>query len=135
MTTNVTSKRVHVLCDHDALYRAIELKLNSLPHVHVIRLDPQSSARPDAGQATGQSDLIIVAPAPPLNDPIWILSRASLLSQVGRVPVLIVSEQPSQPESIDKITYLNFPFDIDDLNDTVAGILEMRPGSDSEGVC
>lgn len=135
MMTEVMIKRVQVLCDHDALFTAIELKLNRLPHVHVIRLDPYAPASLDGGQSTGKSDLIIVAPVPPLNDPIWILARASLLSQVGHVPVLIISEQPSQPESDDRITYLNFPFDIDDLNDTVAGILEMRPGSESRGAC
>ncbi len=96
MTTEVMSKRVHVLCDHDALFAAIELKLSNLPQVHVIRLDSAPPARPENGQSTGASDLIIVAPVPPLKDPISILSRASLLGQVGHVPVLIISEQPSQ---------------------------------------
>jgi hypothetical protein len=61
-----------------------------------------------------------------------ILSKASLLNCVGEVPVLIISEQPSRPESDDRITYLNFPFDMDDLNITVVEILEKRSGSDLE---
>jgi hypothetical protein len=51
---------------------------------------------------------------------------------VGQVPVLIISEQPSRPESDDLITYLNFPFDMDDLNRTVVDILEKRSSFDPE---
>ena len=61
-----------------------------------------------------------------------MLSRTSLLNRVGQVPVLVISEQPSKPESDDKITYLNFPFDMDDLTDTVADILEDRHRADPE---
>jgi hypothetical protein len=135
MMTDVMSKRIHVLCDYDALFAAIELKLYGLPQVHVIRLDPTPVEPPENGRSTSESDLIIVAPVPPINDPMSILSRASLLSHVGEVPVLIISELPSRPESDDKITYLNFPFDLDDLNNTVAGILEKRPESDPERAC
>ena len=61
-----------------------------------------------------------------------VLSKASLLGSVGQVPVLVISEQPSRPESDDKITYLNFPFDMDDLTDTVAEILEDRQRANPE---
>lgn len=130
MMTDVMSKQVHVLCDYDALYAAIELKLSGLPQVRVIRLDSLSPEHSNNGRFAG--DLIIVAPVPPINDPMYILSRASLLDQVGQVPVLIISEQPSRSESDDRITYLNFPFDMDDLNCTVVDILEKRSCSDPE---
>ncbi len=123
------SKEVYVLCDHDALYTAIELKLSGLPQVHVLRREPNPATPPDKPHPTVESDLIIVAPVPPISDPMTILSKASLLSCIGEVPVLIISEQPSRPESDDKITYLNFPFDIDDLNNTVLEILEKRSAS------
>jgi hypothetical protein len=60
-------------------------------------------------------------------DPVAVLSRVSLLDSVGRTPLLIISEQPSRSESDDKITYLNFPFDIDQLTGTVRQILDNRP--------
>jgi hypothetical protein len=126
------SKEVYVLCDHDALYTAIELKLSGLPQVHVLRRDSNPTTQPDKGRPAAESDLIIVAPVPPISDPMSILSKASLLNCVGEVPVLIISEQPSRPESDDRITYLNFPFDMDDLNITVVEILEKRSGSDLE---
>ena len=128
--TEVMSKQIHVLCDYDALYAAIELKLSGLPQVLVTRLDSLPPQRSDNGRLAG--DLIIVAPVPPINDPMFILSRASLLDQVGQVPILIISEQPSRSESDDRVTYLNFPFDMDDLNCTVVDILEKRPCSDPE---
>lgn len=130
MTTapDVMSKQVHVVCDHDALYGAIELKLSCLPQLRVTRretnaVEPLSHNEPQPQYPPEEIDLIIVAPVPPINDPVSILAKAALLDCVGRVPVLIVSEQPSRPPSDDKITYLNFPFDIDDLTVTVAGIL------------
>jgi hypothetical protein len=128
--TDVMSKQVHVLCDYDALYAAIELKLSGLPQVQVTRYESSPADRPEDGRVAG--DLIIVAPIPPIVDPMSILSKASLLDCVGQVPVLIVSEQPSRPESDDRITYLNFPFDMDDLSCTVVDILEKRPCSTPE---
>lgn len=130
MMTDVMSKQVHVLCDYDALYAAIELKLSGLPQVQVTRYESSPADRPEDGRVAG--DLIIVAPIPPIVDPMSILSKASLLDCVGQVPVLIVSEQPSRPESDDRITYLNFPFDMDDLSCTVVGILEKRSCSAPE---
>jgi hypothetical protein len=126
MTTDVISIQISVLCDYDALFSAIELKLSALPHVRVSRLESNRAGRPDTGRPTDEFGLIIVAPNPPINDAMAMLARTSLLNQVGQVPVLIISEQPSRPESDDLITYLNFPFDMDDLTDTVAGILEER---------
>ena len=126
------STQISVLCDYDALYSAIELKLSTLPHVRVSRLESSPVRRAENARLTDEAGLIIVAPVPPINDPMSMLSRTSLLHRVGQVPVLVISEQPSRPESDDKITYLNFPFDMDDLTDTVAGILEDRHRADPE---
>jgi hypothetical protein len=134
MTTDVMSKQVPVLCDYDALYAAIELKLSALPQVRVIRFESNPVHRPENRRLPGEPDLIIVAPVPPFSDPMSILAKAALLNHVGQVPVLIISEQPSRPESDDNITYLNFPFDMDDLTGTVEKILERRHRSASEGV-
>ena len=89
MTTDVMSKQVHVLCDYDALFAAIELKLSGLAHVDVIRLEMSSIEPTVYGHPAGKSDLIIVAPVPPINDPMSILSNASLLGHIGRVPLLV----------------------------------------------
>jgi len=132
MTTDVVSNKIPVLCDYDALFAAIELKLSALPHVQVLRIESNPPGTVANQRAMGEFDLIIVAPVPPLRDPMSVLSKASLLGSVGQVPVLVISEQPSRPESDDKITYLNFPFDMDDLTDTVAEILEDRQRANPE---
>ncbi len=134
MKTTGMSKEVYVLCDHDALYAAIELKLSGLAQVHVLRRPSHAAALPDKGRSPAESDLIIVAPVPPIRDPMAILARASLLGCVGKVPVLVISEQPSRPQSDDKITYLNFPFDMDDLNRTVVEILGQCSSSEPEPI-
>ena len=132
MTTDVVSNKIPVLCDYDALFAAIELKLSALPHVQVLRIESNPPGTVANQRAMGEFDLIIVAPVPPINDPMSMLSRTSLLNHVGQVPVLIISEQPSRPESDDRITYLNFPFDLDDLTNTVAEILEDRQRANPE---
>ncbi len=126
-TDHLAGKTVLILCDHDALYEAIELELSRLLEAHIIRLDPDQAARPPDHFLTENVDLLIVATVAPNNDPMTLLSKAALHGRVREIPVLIVSEQPSRPESADKITYLNFPFDLDRLTDTVGGILDGYP--------
>ncbi len=127
MTTDLAGKTVLILCDHDALYAAIELELNRLLEAQIIRLEPDQSACQTDHFLTENVDLLIVATVAPHNDPMALLSKAALPGQVGEIPVLIVSEQPSRSESDDKITYLNFPFDMDQLTQTVEEILERHP--------
>ena len=130
MNTHLMSRKVLILCDYDALYAAVELQLSSLPEARVIRLKSHSSSVPTEALPADNVDLMIVAAVSPAKDPMALLSKASLLNRVGETPVLIISEQPSRPESDDKITYLNFPFDIDQLSGTVKGILDKCPPTD-----
>ncbi len=130
MNTHLMSRKVLILCDYDALYAAVELQLSSLPEAQVIRLKSNTSSEPTEVLPTDNADLMIVATVSPAKDPMALLSRASLLNRVGETPVLIISEQPSRPESDDKITYLNFPFDIDQLSGTVKDILDKCPPTD-----
>ncbi len=129
MTADSIGKSILVLCDYDALYMAIELKLSSLPEVHVIRHDSIPTEQYKGQSPVGNIDLMIVATVSPTCDPMSLLFRASLLGRVGEVPVLVISEQPSRPESDGMITYLNFPFDMDELTHTVREILDKRPQS------
>ncbi len=128
VATSAMTKEVHVLCDHDALYAAIDLKLRSLAEVQVHRLVADPLTRQDSPCVLPEADLIIIASTLPIRDVRSLLSRASLLDHVGRVPLLVISEQPSRSESQDMITYLNFPFDMDDLAHAVGRILN-RPRS------
>jgi hypothetical protein len=130
MNTHLMSRKVLILCDYDALYAAVELQLSALPEAQVIRLKSNSSSQLAEALPADNPDLMIVATVAPVKDPMALLSKASLLNRVGETPVLIISEQPSRPESDDKITYLNFPFDIDQLSSTVKDILDKCPPAD-----
>jgi hypothetical protein len=55
MTTDVIGKVALILCDYDALYAAIELKLSSLPDVQVTRLD-LAPTEPHRGRRFGRGD-------------------------------------------------------------------------------
>ena len=124
MTTDLMSNTVLILCDYDALYAAIELQLGRLLEARLVRLEPAVANGSPAFRADEDFALMIVATVSATVDPVLALSRASLLDRMGKTPVLVISEQPSRPESDDKITYLNFPFDIDQLTVTVKSILD-----------
>jgi hypothetical protein len=127
MTNDPMGKSILVLCDYDALYAAIELKLSAMPEAHVTRLRSTLAERPKGPFPAGDFDLIIVATTSPTSDPLSMLSKTSLLHRVGKSPLLIISEQPTRSESDEDISYLNFPFDMDELTRTVSQILGRRP--------
>ena len=127
MNTHLMSRNALILCDYDALYAAVELQLSSLQQARVIRYKSNSSAAATEDFPADKVDLIIVATVSPAKDPMALLSKAALLNRVGETPVLIISELPSRSESDDRITYLNFPFDIDQLPGTVKHILDKYP--------
>ncbi len=118
------SKTVLILCDYDALYAAIELQLSRLLEARLVRYETPVAVRSADRRPTSEFDLVIVASVSPTADPVLMLRRASLADRVGKTPVLVISEHPSRSESDDKITYLNFPFDIDQLSGTVRQILD-----------
>jgi hypothetical protein len=126
MTSDLISKSVLVLCDYDALYAAIELKLSIIPEAKVTRRRTNQAGRPKGSFPAENFDLIIVATASPKSDPLSMLSKTSLLDRVGKSPLLIISEQSTRSESDEDITYLNFPFDMDELTRTVAQIFSRR---------
>jgi DNA-binding response OmpR family regulator len=124
MATGSASDSILVLCDHDALFTAIELALTVLPGIHVLRLVAGAAAdQPRSRPSGSMADLVIVATAALTSNPFTMLADAGLLAQVGETPILILSERPTRAETGDRITYLNFPFDMDQLTATVQAIL------------
>ena len=129
MTADLLSKTVLILCDYDALYAAIELQLSRLSGTRLIRLEPDTANQLADNRSGAAFDLMIMATVSPVADHVAVLTQASQLNQMGQKPVLIISEQPSRPESDDKITYLNFPFDMDQLAYPVSAILDNHPAT------
>ncbi len=127
MTLDLMNNQVLVLCDHDALYAAIQLKLTSLSEVRVTRLESAPPEQQENQSGLADFDLIIVATLSAIGDPDYALSKAPLPFRRLETPVLIISECPSRADSGDKITYLNFPFDLDELALTVSTILARHP--------
>jgi hypothetical protein len=124
MITDTHRKKILVLCDHDALYSAIEMKLSVLPQTSVVRSaltlsEPTFAAVP----LFEDVDLIILATVSPRVDLVSALIDLLPSSQIGKPLVLIISEHLSIPNSDDRITFLDFPFDMDGLPLTVTKIL------------
>lgn len=114
-------KRALILCDNDSLGKAIQLHLQNRLHV----LPPHKEGYNGNGESSEQPELIVVALSSAQSDPVAILIQASLVNQIGRIPLLIISDRPVQIAPTNQITYLGFPFDIDTLYQKVDEILEL----------
>ena len=123
MITDTLRKKILVLCDHDALYSAIEMKLSVLPQTSVVRSALTLPEPTSAAPLFDDVDLIILATVSPMAELVPALIDLLPSSQIGKPLVLIISEHPSVPAPNDRITVLDFPFDMDGLPLTVTKIL------------
>jgi len=123
MTTDTLQKKILVLCDHDALYSAIEMKLTSIPQSSIMRSALTMQEITTALTLFDDFDLIILASVSSMEDLVPELIGLLPDSQIGKSLVLIISEHLSIPASDGRITLLDFPFDMDGLLLTVTKIL------------
>jgi DNA-binding response OmpR family regulator len=123
VSADLAGKRVLVLSDNDRLSRAIELNLK-YSHLEVMRLALSSQGQEESQTEIGDFDLIVMAMSSSTSEPIVTLARASLVGQIGQVPLLIISDRPFHSDPDDQVIHLNFPFDIDGLHDKVKEILQ-----------
>jgi hypothetical protein len=124
MITNPLRKKILVLCDHDALYSAIEMKLSGRLHqTSIVRSTLTLPKLTNAMPLFEDVDLIILATVSPKADLVPALIDLLPSGQIGKPLVLIISEHLSVPASDDRITFLDFPFDMDGLPLTVTKIL------------
>ena len=130
MKTAALRKKILVLCDHDALYSAIEMKLSGLPQTSIKRLALSLAELKTALTLPEAVDLIILATVSPIADLAPALIDLLPGSRVRKPLVMMISEHLFVPEMDDRITFLNFPFDMDGLPLTVTKIL----GGDSSPV-
>jgi hypothetical protein len=66
---------------------------------------------------------MIVAMSSHTSEPVVTLARASLAGSIGQIPLLIISDRPFDSAPDDRITHLDFPFDIERLCLTVREML------------
>jgi hypothetical protein len=124
MATGLAGKSAVVLSDNDKLFRAIELNLKRYLGIEVVKLAPSTPGQQGSQAEVGDFDLIVVAMSSLTSEPVVALARAALTREIGRVPLLIISERPFRADPDNKIVHLDFPFDIDDLHYKVREILE-----------
>ena len=127
MATDSYGKRVLVLSDDHRLSRAIELNLRKRLGVEVVTVASNSLEQRGSPTRNDGFDLIVVAMSSPVSEPVVALARASLVKHIGRVPLLIISDRPFDPDPDDQIAHLEFPFDASALHDKVQGLLQGEP--------
>ncbi len=124
MMTDTLRKKILVLCDHDALYSAIEMKLGGFPQFCIVRSALTLPELKNVLTPFADVDLIILATVSPIADLVPALIDLLPDDHVGKPLVLIISEKFFVTELDDRITFLDFPFDMDGLPLTVTRILD-----------
>lgn len=132
---NGTVKRIFVLTDSDLLYTIIKANLQQ-PHLRLALHNPFSDARSiearnnpvqtgcdHQGDPFSAVDLIIVAHSAHTSEPVVTLAQAKLANQIGRIPILIISDRPFEARPVQQIYHLDFPFDSANLRHTVEDLL------------
>jgi DNA-binding response OmpR family regulator len=125
MDADVAGKRVLVLSDNERLSRVIELALRHA-HLEVVGFVLSFTRQWKSQAEAGFFDLIVVAVSSPTGEPVVALVMDSLAGRVGQLPILIISDDPSQSDPDNQIFYLDFPFEIHGLYDKVEEILQGR---------
>jgi DNA-binding NarL/FixJ family response regulator len=122
---NATRKHIIVVSDSDRLSRAIRVNLERRLGAQIVSINSYAARLRDSRDPDG-CDLVIVALSSPASEPIVVLSRASLASRVGQVPLLIISDHPFDPDPECQIQHLDFPFSVDQLCYAVSATLSLE---------
>jgi hypothetical protein len=128
MVTSVTAtkNRAVVLSDNDKLVLVIQSALKNYPGLEVVRLALGDARQPGSPIPVGDCQLIIVAAISPTSEPIAMLAQAALVEQIGRIPLLIISDRSFLINPGHQIAHLDFPFRVNELPAKVRDLLEWR---------
>ena len=125
MIADLAGKRILVLSDNEGLSKAIELAL-SYDHLEVIGFVLGFTRQWKSEVDKGGFDLIVLAVSSLNSEPVVDVFLAALAEQIGQVPLLIISDDPSRSDSENQIFHLDFPFDIHALYNKVEEILRLN---------
>jgi hypothetical protein len=112
-----------VISDNRRLSRATGFALRSLLGLVTVELAPDAPGQQKRACIGGDPALIVFALSSAVSEPIAELARAVLDGKIGQVPLLVISDQGSEADSHDMISYLHFPFDPHELCEKVREIL------------
>ena len=125
---NKLQKLILVLSDSELLFSVISANLHQ-PDLKLLQrksTDHNGSSRAQKNGKTEHEtpDLIIVANSSPFTEPVVALAEAALNDQVGRTPLLIISDRNFATCREKKIFHLDFPFDPEILQRSVGTLLD-----------
>ncbi|MCP4542070.1 MAG: hypothetical protein GY832_33505 [Chloroflexi bacterium] len=127
MTNRVASlagKKALVLSDNDTLFRVVELNLNKMLGMEVVKLAPNTLETQGIPAQNGNFDLIVVAISSPTGELVVSLIRAQLAERIRNVPLLIISDRLFRSDPEARIFHVDFPFRTDRFHDQVREILQ-----------
>jgi hypothetical protein len=124
---NRLEKLILVLSDSELLFNVISANLQQ-PELKLLqRKSTGNGASPSQENGKTESsdpDLIIVANSSPATEPVVALAEAALNNEVGRTPLLIISDRNFTTSHEKKIFHLDFPFAPETLRHSVFTLLD-----------
>jgi DNA-binding response OmpR family regulator len=125
VSAGLAVKKVLVLSDNEGLSKAIELALSD-DQLEVVGFVLSFMRQWRSEVDRGGFDLIVLAVSSFNGEPVVDMVLAALAEQIGRVPLLIISDSPSRSDLENQIFHLDFPFDIHALYGKVNEILQLN---------
>ncbi len=122
--TSLVGKKALVLSDNDTLSRVVELNLNKLLGMQVVKLAPSTLEEQGIPAQNNNFDLIVVAISSPTGELIVSLIRAQLAERIRDVPLLIISDRLFRSDPEARVFHVDFPFRTDRFHHQVREILE-----------
>jgi hypothetical protein len=115
------TKKVLVISDNKSVAEIIGLIETADLKIAQLRLN---SAHPIENPIPPEEpDLLVLALSSYANEPIVALAQTSLTGFIGRIPILVISAKPFKSDRANRITHMDFPFTVDQLNARVRNIL------------
>jgi len=123
---DLRGKRIIVLSDNDELAQAIELSLSHCLALKITRIPSSLPESKERDSNRDEFDMIVLATSLPTSEPVVMLAQAALTQQIGRVPLLIVSDRPFDPDMHHQFFHLDFPMNAHALRDKIREILHLQ---------
>ncbi len=116
------SNGVLIVSDDERVAALVEMAVRPALEPEIIITN--SSTRRSGRSAGGKYDLIILALSAYDSEPVVALARAALTLEIGRVPLLIISDRAFRSDPATRIRHMPFPFTVGQLYGQVQSILQ-----------
>ena len=119
---NQIAKNILVFYDNDLLFDVIKTNLKHMP-LNIKGIGQKLFSQKRKVEFKNLDLIIIAISSVSKGEPLIFLSNTQLINQVGRIPLLIVSDRKFDCDNEGQIFHLDFPLDVGELGHKVQTII------------